>query len=143
MALQMPTVLLVEDEPLIRMLLCEALEEEGYRVLEATCGLEAVAVLGHHEIGALVTDIDMPGGLSGLDLAWLVDSTCKSIAIVVASGGRNASRAALPASARFFPKPYRLHDILSALSEMVLHPGLSAVEIAVRPGQGKRNNRWG
>jgi CheY-like chemotaxis protein len=125
------------------MLLCEALEEQGYRVLEATCVLEAIAVLGHHEIDALVTDIDMPSGLSGLDLAWLVDSTCKSIAIVVASGDHNPSRAALPAGACFFSKPYRLHDISSALGEMVMHPGRSALEIAVLPTQGKPNSRWG
>jgi CheY-like chemotaxis protein len=131
MAFHMPTVLVVEDEPLIRMLLSEALEEAGYRVLEAACVLEAAAVLGFQKIDAVVTDIDMPGGLSGIDLAWLVDDAFKSITIVVASGGQNPARYALPRNAHFFPKPYRLDDIVGVLGKVGRLPGLSTLRIAV------------
>lgn len=51
------TVLIVEDEPMIRMILADALEDEGYGVLEAETILEAAAVLGCNGVDAVITDI--------------------------------------------------------------------------------------
>ncbi|NLS00812.1 response regulator [Rhizobium sp. P38BS-XIX] len=131
MALDMPAVLVAEDEALIRMMLCDALEEEGYRVFEASCVLEAVAILGKHAIDALITDIDMPGGLSGIDLAWLVERTCKNTAIIVVSGGDAHASEKLPARARFLPKPYNLEDITSILANTARRTDASTLGIAV------------
>lgn len=55
------TVLIVEDEILIRMLLADTLLDEGHDVIEAGNVLEAVAILGQRKIDAVVTDVDMPG----------------------------------------------------------------------------------
>jgi DNA-binding NtrC family response regulator len=86
------TVLIVEDEILIRMMLVDALNDAGYRVIEAGNVLEAVAALGRYEIDTVVTDMDMPGGLNGLDLARMLSSTHQSTTVIVTSGGRRLSR---------------------------------------------------
>lgn len=113
------TVLVVDDEPLIRMLLAEALEDEGCRVLEASNVLEAVAILGNQKIDALVTDVDMPGALNGFDLVDLVAKYGRRTAIVITSGRHTTGERPLPARSRFLPKPYRLPDIIAALSDVL------------------------
>lgn len=114
------TVLVVEDEPIIRFALVDALEEKGYRVLEASNVLEAVGVIGKNEqIAAVVTDIDMPGGLSGLDLVETLDKSQHHIAVVVTSGGHASESLDLPADARFFSKPYHFDDIFFAVRSAI------------------------
>jgi len=113
------TVLVVEDEPLIRMLLAGALEDEGYDVLEARTVLEAVAILGLHDIHAVITDIDMPGGLSGLDLAKLLQAYGKRIPTIVTSGGHQLNDDMLPGQARFVAKPYSVNALLTLLGELL------------------------
>lgn len=64
------TVLLVDDEPLIRMLAVEALEELGYTVIEAEEGASALKVLNSERpIDLLITDVGLPGGLNGRQVA--------------------------------------------------------------------------
>lgn len=110
------TVLVVEDEPIIRLSLVDALEEEGYTVLEASNVLEAIGTIGKTDtIAAVVTDIDMPGGLSGLDLVEMLDKSQHHIALVVTSGGHAHDTLNLPPDARFFSKPYHFDDIFFAL----------------------------
>ena len=116
----MLTILVVEDEPLIRMLLTEALEDEGYGVREARTVLEAVAILGLHDIDAVITDIDMPGGLNGLDLAKLLQGYGKRIPTIVTSGGHQLDDDMLPGEARFVPKPYSVVAMLSLLGQLFL-----------------------
>ena len=115
-----PTVLVVEDDALIRMLLSEALTDAGYCVLEAENALKAIAVLSRHTIDALVTDIDMPGGLNGLDLARMVRSHQSNVAVLVASGGHSLGSGQSLEGARFLSKPYRLDDIVSVLAELTV-----------------------
>jgi DNA-binding NtrC family response regulator len=112
------TVLIVEDEPLIRMMLADALCNEGYSVIEAATALEAIAVLGTKEVRAVVTDIDMPGGLSGLDLTRYVASYRKGLPVIVTSGGHLLRQEELPDNARFVAKPYKLRQILDMLLEI-------------------------
>jgi PAS domain S-box-containing protein len=64
------TVLVVEDDQALRAYTVETLTELGYRVLEAACGADALAIIGQpQEIDLLFTDIVMPGGLNGRQLA--------------------------------------------------------------------------
>lgn len=67
------TVLVVEDEPLIRMDILEQLQDLGFDVLEATNATEAVTMLtANKDIQVMFTDVDMPGGMDGLMLAAAV-----------------------------------------------------------------------
>lgn len=62
-------VLLVEDEPLVRMTAADELDDAGFRVLEAKNADEALVVLEAHssEVQVLFTDVNMPGSMDG---AW-------------------------------------------------------------------------
>lgn len=121
MVLVQRTVLIVEDEPLIRLDLEDALAHEGYRVLEAATVLEAIGFLGKYpEIDALVTDVDLPGGLSGLDLVELVGHCCPTAAIIVVSGRDYLASADGQTPFRFFSKPYSLAALLCELERLIV-----------------------
>lgn len=112
------TVLIVEDEILIRMLLADTLLDEGYYVIEAANVLEAVAILGQRKIDAVVTDVDMPGGLSGFDLARMISDTRMNVPVIIASGRHRPKADELPGDAVFVAKPYRLDAIATIVADM-------------------------
>lgn len=127
------TVLIVEDEPIIRFTLADALEEAGYSVLEASNVLEAVATIGKvRHISAIVTDIDMPGGLSGIDLVQMVNNCQKQIPVIVTSGGHALDTLDLPENTCFFSKPYNLEDIVLALRTTIAAKAKSRKKLGVR-----------
>lgn len=107
-------VLLVEDEPLIAMIGGEMMEHLGYEVLDARTKKEALTVLAVEKtVTLLFTDIDLADGSSGIDLAREFARLHPGVAIVITSG--RFRPAALPAGARFLPKPYSDHDLAEAL----------------------------
>ncbi|KAA0680915.1 response regulator [Neorhizobium sp. P12A] len=112
------TVLIVEDELLIRMVLADTLDHEGYDVIEAGNVLEAIAVLGHRKVDAVITDVDMPGGLSGLDLARMISSTHRNVPVIIASGGHRFLPEELSSDAVFIPKPYGMNAIAALVGDM-------------------------
>ncbi|TCR70690.1 response regulator [Rhizobium sp. BK376] len=112
------TVIIVEDEPLLRMALADALIDEGYDVMEAGNALEAIALLANAAFAAVITDIDMPGGLNGLELARIVSSTHHDVALIIASGGHRLGPEQLPDRARFVSKPYDLQNMTAMLKAM-------------------------
>lgn len=117
------TVLVVEDELLIRMLLVDTLLDEGYDVVEAGNVLEAVAALGFRKIDVVITDIDMPGGLSGLYLAQMISSTHVNIPVIIASGGHHLRAEDLPRDAVFVSKPYSTENLAAMVGEMTSNEG--------------------
>ena len=120
MALYQRTVLVVEDEPLIRLHLADTLEDAGYTVLEASNVLEAVAVLGQSRtVDAVNTDIDMPGALDGFDLMKLICSCYRDTAVIVTSGGHVLCEAELQPGCAFIPKPYDLPKMLDMLAARI------------------------
>ncbi|PZM10058.1 response regulator [Rhizobium tubonense] len=114
------TVLVVEDEILIRMDIVEFLQDEGFIVHEASNADDAIAILiANSDIGVLFTDIDMPGSMDGLKLAAAVRDRWPPVKIIVTSGHRHLSDALLPVQGKFFAKPYDHSRIVSAMREMV------------------------
>lgn len=132
MAVYQRTVLVVEDEPLIRMVLAETLEDEGYRVLEASNVLEAIAALGRHaKVDALITDVDMPGDLDGLDLMRLIASYDSAVTVIVTSGRYSPGEGEMTPGSRFLAKPYRLDDMVSTLqAQLAGRPSLREARLA-------------
>ena len=103
----MPIVLIVEDEPVIRMYAAELLEDGGFDVVEAATARAALAILERcsGDVSALFTDVDMPGDMNGLELAGIVYSRWPHIALVITSAVvRKPS--VLPGRGIFLPKPY-------------------------------------
>ena len=82
------TILIVEDEPVLRDMAHVILQECGYRVLEASSGREALAVWERQRgaIDLVLTDVVMPEGVSGMDLARKLIESKPKLKIVFASG---------------------------------------------------------
>lgn len=109
-------VLIVDDEPLIRMDLGEMARDAGYAVLEASDADEAVRLLETHAaIRILVTDIEMPGSMNGLRLAAAVRERWPPVVIIVTSGRIQPATAELPADTVFLGKPYDATAMSAAL----------------------------
>ncbi len=82
------TILLVEDDPFVRMAMREALVQLGYRVAEASSGANAMEVWAQHgdDIQLLLTDLVMPGGMNGKQLAERLRRENQGLKVVYASG---------------------------------------------------------
>jgi CheY-like chemotaxis protein len=113
------TVLIVDDEDVVRMVGSDILAEGGYRVLEAANAAEALECLeGETEVVVLFTDVNMPGTPDGLGLARLVKSRWPEVKILVASGNVRPGPDDLPEKGMFLSKPYRAIDLLSLVHQL-------------------------
>ncbi len=113
-------VLIVEDEPLLRELAVEFVEEAGFVALEAGDADEAVALLkARSDIAVLFTDINMPGSMDGLGLAHAVRDRWPPIKIIVASGRVRLKQSDLPPNSAFLEKPYHGKAMIAQLRSMV------------------------
>ncbi|MGJ3626064.1 response regulator [Sphingomonas sp. MMS24-JH45] len=97
----------MEDEPLVRMMVCELLDDAGYRVEEAESGdhAEALMTAGLHP-DLLLTDIRMPGSIDGFDLICRTVARLPSIKTIAMSGYTGVGGSAQVAD-RFLSKPFR------------------------------------
>lgn len=114
------TVVVVEDDVLVRMDIVEWLEDDAFYVLEASNADEAIVILSEHpEVCLMFTDIDMPGSMDGLKLAAAVRDRWPPVKIIVTSGHRAMSDDTLPVVGRFFNKPYDPSKIIQTIREMI------------------------
>jgi PAS domain S-box-containing protein len=125
------TVLLVEDEPMVRRLSRRVLEGRGYQVLEAGNGTEALQLAGNWRgtIDILVTDLVMPG-LSGQALAEVLKQARPTVRIIYMSGYTPdviVQHGDLPPGAIFLPKPFSPSSLLAALDDVLALAGGHAV----------------
>jgi DNA-binding NtrC family response regulator len=115
------TILVVEDEPLIRMCAVATLQDAGYWVLEAQNSAEALGVLAlHSEISIMVTDVRMPGRMDGLALVTWVQLNNPAIRSIVVSGNATAAEAGKAGAFGFVAKPYLPITIVKAVYDTVL-----------------------
>jgi CheY-like chemotaxis protein len=99
-------VLLVEDEPLVRLLAADVLVEAHFRVIEAATAEEALTVLqAGVEVDVLLSDVEMPPGINGYELARSVDAQWPEIEILITSGREWPTQGDLPPGAAFLAKP--------------------------------------
>jgi len=118
-------VLIVEDDPLQRMLAVKLVEDTGFVALEASDADEAVALLeSRTDIALLLTGINMPGSMDGLTLAHAVRDRWPRIRILVVSGQVWRQQPDLPPNSRFLPKPYGIEAMVADLHSLVGSPGL-------------------
>jgi DNA-binding NtrC family response regulator len=113
-------VLVVEDEPIVRMIAVELLEDAGLGVCEANGADDAIAALERHkEIRVLFTDVRMPGSMNGYALAHYVHSRWPEIKIIVTSGHTKVREDSLPPGAMFMPKPCDPALLSRCIKEMI------------------------
>ena len=117
-----PVILVVEDEMLLRMRAVDMVEDAGYLPLEAVDADEALAILqSRSDIALLFTDIQMPGSMSGLQLALAVRERWPQIKIILASGQLKLSQSEIPENSRFFGKPLDSVEMAAEIREMLGH----------------------
>ena len=113
-------VLVIEDEPLIRLYALETLGDAGFDVLEAADADEAVEILeSRDDIRVIFTDINMPGSMDGLKLAHAVRRKWPPIQIIFVSAHAPPHEKHMPAGSHFFMKPYNPAHIIETLRELV------------------------
>jgi signal transduction histidine kinase/CheY-like chemotaxis protein len=116
------SILVVEDQDEVRQLLSDSLEEFGHEVRTACTADEAIELLGQDSrIEVLVTDIALPGRMTGLDLVRQARELMPDLKILTISG--NASESPIRALSldrlAFLPKPFRLSDLNRAVGELL------------------------
>lgn len=118
-----PSVLIVEDEILIRMALSDYLQECGFKVLEAGHAAEAIEILesGKAIIDFIFSDISMPGDIDGFGLAKWVRANRPEIPILLTSGDSKKASAAhtLCEAEPFLAKPYDLHLVVAHIRTLI------------------------
>jgi len=117
-----PTLLLVEDEPALRQLVATMLAEDGYNVLQAGNGLEAVGIAGRHfgSIDLLITDVVMPR-LAGPELARKLQGLRPGMQVLYMSGyndSRLVNRGVAEAKVQLLVKPFTHDQLLAIVSEL-------------------------
>jgi CheY-like chemotaxis protein len=109
-------ILLVEDEPLILLDVEFGLQQADHTVISVCNADRAIAILRTQAVDLVLTDIDMPGSMDGLELAAAVRDGWPPVKIVVMSGKRCPTDEELPPHARFMPKPFSQSQLLQAVS---------------------------
>jgi two-component system, response regulator PdtaR len=116
-------VLVVEDEPIIRMEALDFVSAAGFEAVEAASTDDAIRILkSRSDIHLVFTDIGLPGSMDGVKLAHYIAGRWPPIKLVVASGNMIVEQSQLPIGAKFFPKPYQHGAIVKALIEMLSLP---------------------
>jgi PAS domain S-box-containing protein len=118
------TVLAVEDDPMVRRISVRRLRELGYKVIEAQDGNSALKVIdGGAAIDVLFTDVVMPGGMTGLDLAREARKRRPALKVLFTSGYSDpavAKGGMLTENADWLGKPYRTGDLAAKLRSLLM-----------------------
>jgi signal transduction histidine kinase/FixJ family two-component response regulator len=129
------TILLVDDDPAVRMVTVDLLEGLGYRVLTAASGDQALDILDSRvEADLLFTDVSMPGHVTSTDLVLAAARLAPGMAVLLTSGHAvepSLLDARMPAGVALLPKPYALAQLAQALRQRL--DGLRPPDSAAAP----------
>ncbi len=112
------TILIVEDDALIRMVAADELTKAGYDVIEAEDAADALQALQRQRVFLLFTDVNMPGEMDGLGLARLVRERWPDVRVIATSGGDPAVTDDWAGVELFLRKPYQVAGMLAAVERM-------------------------
>jgi CheY-like chemotaxis protein len=120
---RLPTILVVEDEVLIRLVIADYLRECGFKVYEAGSAAEALEILeaGNTTIDLVFSDVRMPGEMDGFALAQWVRRNRPGLPVILTSGDRKKSEVArdLCEDEPFFAKPYELEPVVQRIRALI------------------------
>jgi CheY-like chemotaxis protein len=117
--MQKAIVLVVEDEPLLRMSTVDLVEEAGFATLEAANAKQAIQLLENRpDIRIILSDIDMPPGMDGMELVAMVRRRWPPVAIILVSGQVAPAEVDIPEGGKFFRKPVRTAELVATLERM-------------------------
>jgi DNA-binding NtrC family response regulator len=114
-------ILVVDDDALLRLTLSDYLQDHGFKVLEATTGDEALAIMAApgFAVDLVFTDVMMPGVTDGIALAkWVVENQ-PAVPVIVTSGDAEKATAAkdMGDGFQFLPKPYDLDQLAKQIRQ--------------------------
>jgi CheY-like chemotaxis protein len=110
------SILVVEDEFLVRLIISDELRAAGYNVIEAVDAEEGIAILkSGARVDLILSDVRMPGPLDGLGLLAFVKESYPIIPVIITSGHLLAEEALADGATRFLPKPYTLPNALKLI----------------------------
>ncbi len=116
-------ILVVEDDAEIRHLSVQSLQDLGYRVVEASDGVEALQVLkAHADVALLFTDVVLPGGMTGADIAAQARAGRPELKVLFTTGyARNAivHNGRLDAGVQLLVKPFTFADLATKVREVL------------------------
>lgn len=99
-------ILVIEDEPVLRIQISDLLEDDGFEVVEATSVENAIHILETRlDIRIVYMDLDMPKGVDGVKFAAAIRDRWPPIEIILTASRVDGTRIQLPVRARFFAKP--------------------------------------
>jgi len=111
--------LIVEDQPFIGLVASDILRESGFDTFHAYDAVDAKAVLDQHpEIEVVVTDAELPGDVTGLELCRRVSQERPNVRLVVTSSGHHLAE--VPTGARVLRKPYASGELRSLVATKAL-----------------------
>jgi two-component system, response regulator PdtaR len=112
-------VLVVEDDPIVRLLAVDIINDAGFDAIEAGDADEAVLILeSRTDIRIVFTDVEMPGSMDGIKLAQAIRGRWPPIELILTSGHCRIRPEDIPAGGRFFGKPYHPDDLTQALHQL-------------------------
>jgi CheY-like chemotaxis protein len=117
-----PTILVVDDDAVLRCSVSDALRSHGFRVVEARSADEALTVLDTLRVDLLLADTRLPGARTGLDVARAIRERSLPTKIILTSGEEDSSAAGPESLGSFVPKPYRLPDIVGLIARSLNWP---------------------
>lgn len=113
-------VLIVEDEPLVRMMVTDLFADEGFEVLEAADGDQALSIFERRrDVALLFTDVEMPGSVDGFALARWAHLHRPHVKTIVVSGRALPRAGDIPEGAAFVGKPYDHVDVIRRVQTMM------------------------
>ena len=114
-----PTILVVEDEYLLRVMLTDHLQGCGFKVLDGSSADDAISIIEHAGmfIDVVFSDIRMPGSMNGFGLARWIRANHPAIHVILASGDAAKTDVAkeLCENQPFFTKPYDLEAVVAQI----------------------------
>ena len=106
-------LMIVDDDPQVRTVVAEFVQDIGYHVIQASNGDEALALLERNpDLHMMITDIRMPG-MSGIELADVATQRRRDLKVILISGYFVAQQV----SRRFLRKPFRMRDLEAAIRD--------------------------
>ena len=112
-------VVIVEDLVLVRMMMHDVLTDAGFHVIETVSGEEALRVLeARSDVMAVVTDIELGKGITGLDLAHRIAHQWPTVGVVLTSGRTMIAADELPTGSVFLAKPYPMSALVEQTQAM-------------------------
>jgi DNA-binding NtrC family response regulator len=113
------SILLVEDELLIRLIVAEELRDAGHHVIEACDADDAVIILQATKPDLIISDVRMPGSMDGLGLLAHVREVLPGLPVIITSGHLDPAEARAQGATLFLSKPYTFGMVLGAAEDLL------------------------